>query len=141
MNDLIAQQLAAGKAEVKLLSIFAGLALSLAGLGLYGLLDYAVAQRRKEIGIRMALGAEAKQVVRSVIGEGLLLAASGLLIGIASALVFERMYASILYGVPAVDFFTVPVTVGVLLLTAGCACYFPASRAASVAPIEALRDE
>lgn len=141
MDDLIASKLAARDLQLKLLGGFAGISLFLAALGLYGLLDYTVVQRTKEIGIRMALGARKQQVLRAVLGEGLSLVLVGIAGGLAVAVIVQRAVASLLYGVQPVDLLTLSVTGTVLLVTGAAACALPAWRAAGIEPIEALRDE
>jgi ABC-type antimicrobial peptide transport system permease subunit len=122
-------------------SAFALLALVLACIGLYGLLSYEVARRTRELGIRMALGAQRGDLLRLVIGQGILLVLVGAAIGIAAAMGLTRFMSTILYGVHAND----PLTfagVGILLtLVALAACYIPARRATRVDPLVALRYE
>jgi predicted permease len=125
----------------QLSSFFAALALVLACIGLYGLLSYEVARRTREIGIRMALGAQRRDLLRLVVGQGILLALVGAAIGIAVALGVTRFMASMLFGVRANDPLTIAVVAVLLTLIALAACYIPARRAMRVDPIVALRYE
>jgi putative ABC transport system permease protein len=123
------------------LSIFAGVGLFLAAIGLYGVLAYSVARRTREIGIRMALGAQIAEVMRLILGQGLVLVALGGVIGISVALTTGRVLRSYLFGVNSTD----PVTFVVVALLLGAvalfACWLPARRATKVDPTEALRYE
>ena len=124
-----------------LLSIFGALALILASVGLYGVIAFSVAQRTREIGVRMALGARPADVLRLVLNEGLALVAAGLVVGIGAALALTRLLAGMVYGVSLHDplvFLAVNVLlVGISLM----ACYLPARRAMRVEPVVALRYE
>jgi predicted permease len=121
--------------------LFGALGLLLASVGLSGALAYAVAQRTKEIGIRMALGASRAAVLRMVIGEGLALTLAGVVIGLTLALALTRALSSYLYGVSAADPLTYLATTLILIIVALLACYFPARRAAGVDPMTALRQD
>jgi putative ABC transport system permease protein len=141
MDQLLTHQRATPRFQTSLLGIFGGLGLLIALVGIYGVISYSVAQRTREIGIRMALGAEPRQVMRLVLAQGAKLALSGVAIGALASLGVTRLMASLLYGVSATD----PVTfLGVALLltfAALAACYIPARRAMRVDPMVALRYE
>jgi putative ABC transport system permease protein len=126
---------------VRLLSIFAGLALFLAAIGLYGVISYSVARRTHEFGLRMALGAQRSDILRSVLKEGLVLSLLGLGIGVVASLGLTRLIESQLYGVTATDPATFATVSAVLVGVALLAAYIPARRAASVDPLVALRHE
>jgi putative ABC transport system permease protein len=141
VEDYLDGIIAIPRFNTMLLGIFAGLALILTAIGLYGVISYSVAQRTHEIGIRVALGAQPSEMMRLVIGQGVRLAVFGIGIGLMAALAFTHFLSSLLFGVTATDpisFATVIVTlVAVVLL----ACYVPARRAMRVDPMVALRYE
>jgi putative ABC transport system permease protein len=120
---------------------FALLALTLAAIGIYGVMSYAVSQRTTEIGVRMALGASPPEVFRLVIGDGLKLAAIGVALGLAGSYFVTRWLGALLFGVQAGDPATFAATSAALLAIAGAACFIPASRATQVDPMVALRSE
>jgi len=124
-----------------LLSTFAGLAIVLASVGLYGVIAYLVAQRTHEIGVRMALGARSRDVLRMVLAHGLRLVAVGVVLGLAGALALTRFLAGQLYGVRPTDPLTFVAVTALLALVALAATWLPARRAARVNPMVALRAE
>jgi putative ABC transport system permease protein len=123
------------------LGFFAVLALLLATIGLYGVVSYSVAQRTHEVGVRIALGAQRRNVLGLIVQQGLWLAAIGTGIGLICALVITRFLAALLYGVTPTDPLTLIAIPGVLLAVALLASYLPARRAARVDPVVALRTE
>jgi predicted permease len=141
MEELIADKLLSREVAVKLIGAFAGLALLLAALGLYGLLAYTVSQRRREIGVRMALGARPGQVSTAVLGEGLRLVVCGLGLGMAGSWAVMRALKSLLYGVTATDGWVLAGSILVLLVVGIIASWLPAHRAATIDPVSALRYE
>ena len=141
MDRLLAKSMARQNFNMILLGIFGGIALLLAAIGIYGVMSYTVEQRTNEMGIRIALGASTGQLLRLVIGHGLLLAGIGVAIGLASAFGLTRLMASLLYGVKATDAVTFVAVAAVLSAVAALACYIPARRATRVDPITALRWE
>jgi predicted lysophospholipase L1 biosynthesis ABC-type transport system permease subunit len=125
--------------QMVLLGTFAGLALLLSSLGLYGVLSYVVLQRSRELGVRMALGATAGSVMRMVVGRGLAIVAAGLALGLGLAWALTRTLENLLYGVAAGDPLTFAAVVTLLVLVALVACYVPARRASRLDPIATLR--
>jgi len=123
------------------LSVFAGVGLLLAGIGLYGVLAYSVARRTREIGIRKALGAQIADVMRLILGQGLVLVAVGAVIGIITALATGRVLRAYLFGVSSTDPVTFLAVALLLAAVALFACWLPARRASKVNPMEALRYE
>jgi ABC-type antimicrobial peptide transport system permease subunit len=128
-------------ALAKLSTLFAGLALLLACIGLYGVMSYTVAGRTREIGMRMALGAERGDVVEMVLGEAMMLVAIGLAVGIPIALATSRALASLLFGLNSTDPIALAAVVVLLAIVGGAAGLVPARRAAKVDPMVALRYE
>jgi predicted permease len=139
MNEVVSGSTAAQKFNVILLSVFAGLALTLASIGIYGLIAYTVTQQAHDIGVRMALGAQAADIFRLVVGDGGRLAAAGAGIGIVGALALTRVMSSLLFGVSARDPETLAGVVAVLGAVAALAAYVPARWATRVDPAVALR--
>jgi ABC-type antimicrobial peptide transport system permease subunit len=141
MNDLLSDSVASRRFNMFLLGSFAMVALLLAGVGIYGVMAYSVAQRTREIGIRIALGAQARDVLRLVVGQGMYTAMTGVGIGLAGAFALTRVMASLLYGVSPTDPVIFAAVALLLSLTALVACYIPARRAAKVDALNALRSE
>jgi putative ABC transport system permease protein len=141
MQQKISGTLERSHFDTFLLAIFAGTALLLSSVGIYGVLSYTVAQRSREIGIRMALGASQAQVMRDVLGHGIRLTTLGLMVGIAGALMVTHLLASLLYGVASTDALTFVAVSLILATVALIASYLPSRRAMRVDPLVALRYE
>jgi predicted permease len=139
-REIIDRGLFQARLGVALLSIFGLLALGLASIGLYGIMAYSVNQRRREIGLRMALGAARTSVLALILEQGMSLVATGVLMGFAAALLVGRVISSMLYGVRAGDPVSVMAAAIVLLVVALVACYLPARKASRVDPLVALRE-
>jgi ABC-type antimicrobial peptide transport system permease subunit len=141
MTEMVGRSLSRERFSTNLLMAFAGLALGLAAIGIFGVTSYSVSQRTREIGIRMALGARTGEVLGNVLGEGLKLIAVGLGIGVVASLALTQFLKWLLFGVEAYDPVTFT-TVAIVLLSAGvAACLVPARRATQVDPNVALRCE
>jgi putative ABC transport system permease protein len=141
MEEYMSASVAAPRFSTTLLSIFAAVALVLTVVGLYGVMSYSVAQRTNEIGIRLALGAQSRDVLLMIVKQGSFLIGLGIVIGLAGAFALTRLIASLLFGVTAKDPFTFGAVVVLLAVVALLACYIPAWRATKVDPMEALRYE
>jgi putative ABC transport system permease protein len=141
MEEYLSASVAAPRFNTTLLSIFAGVALVLTIVGLYGVMSYSVVQRTNEIGIRLALGAQSRDVLIMIIKQGSKLIVLGLVIGLAVAFAATRVISSLLFGVTTKDPFTFVAAAVLLAIVALLACYVPAWRATKVDPLEALRYE
>jgi putative ABC transport system permease protein len=141
MNELIARSVAQRRFNLLLLGVFAGVALLLAAVGIYGVMSYATAQRANEIGIRMALGAARADVYKLIIGNGMRVVAIGLLAGLLGAFALTRWMGTLLFEVRATDPLTYTAIALLLATVALCACFIPARRATKVDPMIALRCE
>jgi putative ABC transport system permease protein len=141
LDTVVTESVAPRRFSMLLLSAFAVVALFLAAVGLYGVVAYAVSQRTREIGLRMAIGAQRGDVLRMVVGGGMKLATVGVVVGLVTALWLARYVASMLFGVTSLDPVSYGVTAAVLLTVSAIACYIPARRATTVDPLVALRAE
>jgi putative ABC transport system permease protein len=141
MDHLIEDSVVQEKFRTWLVGIFAGLALLLAAIGIYAVISYSVVQRTREIGVRMALGADRIAVLSMVLGQGMKLATAGLSIGVVAAFAITRVLRSLLYSTSTTDPLSYLATSAVLMAVVVLACYVPARRATKVDPITALRYE
>jgi ABC-type antimicrobial peptide transport system permease subunit len=141
MDQRLADANARRRFQTFLLAVFAAVALFLAGVGLYGLMVYAVKQRTAEIGVRIALGAQRGDVLKLILGQGIMLTLAGLAVGLIAALGLTRVLVSLLYGVVPSDPVTLIIVPLVLVAISLLACYVPARRAMRVDPMVALRYE
>ena len=141
MEDWVYQSSAQPRFQTLLLTSFAGMALLLCGIGLYGLLSYMVVQRSAEIGLRVALGAQRSDVLGLILGRGLALAAAGIAIGLTASAYLTKYLSSLLFGVQPLDALTFASVPAILLLVSLIASSVPAYRAARLDPMRTLRDQ
>jgi putative ABC transport system permease protein len=141
MKDLYDQSLARTSFALVMLGIAAAMALALGVIGIYGVIAYVVAQRSREIGIRLALGAAPTQLKRMFVRQGLALTAVGAGVGLVTAIALTQWMSSLLFGVGRLDPATYTVVLGVLMMAAAMASYVPARRAAAVDPVDTLTAE
>jgi predicted permease len=141
MDGIVSDSLADRRFSMALLGVFAALALILSSVGIYGVISYVVSERTHEIGIRMALGAQQRDVLRQMLRQGIKMAYPGIAVGLAAAFILTRLMTKMLYGVSAADPLTFVGVAALLSLVALAACYFPARRATRVDPMIALRYE
>ena len=141
MTDVVASTMTEPRFNMRLVSLFAAFAVLLSGIGIYGVIAYSVAQRRHEMGVRMALGAARSDVLRLVLRESVGIAVAGVVVGIVGAALLTTMMASLLFGVTAQDPLAYGFASAVLLVVAVAASYIPALRATRVEPALALRAE
>jgi putative ABC transport system permease protein len=139
LDQIVDQAVAPRRLITDLLGGFSSLALVLASIGLYGVISYSVGQRTREIGIRLAIGAQRGHVFRLIIGEGLKLAVIGVVLGLIGALVSTRMLKSFLFGVTSMDPFVFAISAVILLAVALVSCFIPGRRAAKADPAASLR--
>jgi len=141
MRQRVDESLARRRFSMLLLGVFAGVALALATIGIYGVIAYLVSQNTREIGIRMALGATQQNILNMIVRHGMTLALSGVAIGLTGAFLLTRLIRSLLFGVQATDPFTFAGIASLLALIALLASYIPARRAARIDPVVSLRCE
>ena len=141
MDEVLADSMASRRFSMSLMALFAGIALVLAAIGVYGVISYSVAERTHEFGIRLALGATGSAVMWLVIRHGMTRALGGLAAGLAGSLVLTRLMAGLLFGVNARDPGTLSVTAALLTIVAFLGCHIPARRATNTDPANALRCE
>jgi putative ABC transport system permease protein len=141
IDEIVSEALAIDRFSMVLFASFGLLGLVLAGVGIYGVMAFGVAQRTQEFGVRMALGARRSHVLTLVMKEGTIVAVIGAAIGLVGAYLVGRAMQSTLYGVGAMDRYAIGGTAILLLMVAGLACLLPALRASRVEPMVALRDE
>jgi putative ABC transport system permease protein len=141
MAEILRTSMAPARASMLLLALFAGVAMVMAAVGVFGVMSYGVNLRAREMGIRMALGARPSEVRRLVVADGMKQAIAGIVVGIAGAIWLTRMMTALLFGVTPGDPLTLAIVASLLLMTAAVACYIPARRATRVDPLTVLRAE
>jgi putative ABC transport system permease protein len=141
MEQNMADSIAQPRFRTVLLAIFAGVALVLAAVGIFGVMAYSVTQRTRELGVRVALGASSNQILKQILGDGLRLTMIGLVLGLAATMALTRYFGSLLFGVHAYDPMTLTIMAAALVLVSLLACYIPARRATRVDPIVVLRHD
>ena len=141
MNEVMADTVARARFNTLLLALFAGLATLLSAVGIFGVMNYSLALRTREIGLRMALGAQNRQVLIMMLRQGLMLTVIGTAIGIAGAFALTRLLSTLLFGVSAADPTIFVGIVLLLMIVSLIACYLPARRATRIDPMTALRSE
>ena len=141
VDGIVGSTIASRKFNAALLGLFAALALALAATGVYGVLQYSVIQRKREMGIRIAIGATSSDMIRLVVGQAVALAAVGIAIGLGGALVLTRVIRALLFNTDPLDVFTFAASAAVLLVIAVLSSYLPARRALSVDPTIAMRTD
>src|SRR6185295_16210391 len=141
MNQVMADWVSRSRFNTLLLGLFAGLATLLSAVGIFGVMNYSVALRTREIGLRLAVGAQPRQVLLLVLRQGLVLTVAGIVLGLAAAFALTRLLSGLLFGVGAVDITTFTTISVLLVLVSLLACYLPARRAMRIDPLSALRYE
>jgi ABC-type antimicrobial peptide transport system permease subunit len=141
LDQLVSRTLAGRRFSLFLIGGFAAATVILAIAGMYGVMSFSTSQRTREFGVRLALGAERRDIARLVVGDGLKLAGLGVIAGIVTALPLTRLLQALLFGVTAADPLTFALVSLALLIVAAAACYVPARRALKVDPVESLRVE
>ncbi len=141
MNQVMSEWVSRSRFNTLLLGLFAGLATLLSAVGIFGVMNYSVALRTRELGLRLAVGAQPRQVLLLVLKQGLLMTLAGVVMGLAAAFALTRLLSGLLFGVAAVDVTTFATISLLLIVVSLLACYLPARRATRVDPRETLRYE
>jgi len=141
MEDVVSTSIAQPRLIMQFVGVFAGFALLLSTIGIYGVMAYSVTQRKQELGIRAALGAAPRDILRLVVGQGMRLTLIGVILGVLTSLLLTRLLTTLLFGVHAIDPIAFVGSALVLVVAAFVACYLPARRATRVDPIVVLRFE